>query len=264
MRRQHGATDFEGYQQTGLASREEILSLLPDDWSFEGKRVLDMGCGAGRTLRHFLSEAEMGELWGCDIDEPSLAWMETHLSPPVRVLRGTVDPPLPLPDGHFDLIWSISLFTHLASWAEWLAELHRLLKPGGLLIATYHGGALAGVLPPPIPWDEERAGVVIVSKGESFSDTTGPTVYWSGWWLETSWGRGFEVLEHRRTGFAGFDPGQGIVLARRRPGVITAEELERVDGSDPRQVETLRYQIEVAFGEADVLREWIRALRSSP
>jgi hypothetical protein len=41
---------------------------------------------AGRTLRHFLAEAEVGEFHGCDIDEPSIAWLEANLSPPFTVV----------------------------------------------------------------------------------------------------------------------------------------------------------------------------------
>ena len=53
---------------------------------------------------------------------------------------GGILPPLPLEDESFDLIWSISVFTHLTDNSlPWLCELHRLLRPGGLLIATYMG-----------------------------------------------------------------------------------------------------------------------------
>ncbi len=43
-------------------------------------------------------------------------------------------------DGSFDLIWAVSVFTHLAeTWSAWLLELHRVLKPGGILLATFMG-----------------------------------------------------------------------------------------------------------------------------
>ena len=64
---------YRVYEQMGAETKEALLRLLPDDWSFDGKRVLDFGCGAGRTLRHFLSEAEKGEFWGADVDAPSIA-----------------------------------------------------------------------------------------------------------------------------------------------------------------------------------------------
>jgi len=49
-------------------------------------------------------------------------------------------PPLPFPDGTFDLIYAISVFTHITThWAGWLLELHGLLRPEGVFIATFHG-----------------------------------------------------------------------------------------------------------------------------
>jgi cyclopropane fatty-acyl-phospholipid synthase-like methyltransferase len=52
------------YQELGAQTKQQILRLLPDDWSFQGKRVLDFGSGAGRTLRHLKREAEAAEFWG--------------------------------------------------------------------------------------------------------------------------------------------------------------------------------------------------------
>ena len=48
-------------------------------------------------------------------------------------------PPLDLEEESFDLIYSVSVLTHLDRTQElaWLDEWHRLLKPGGLVIATF-------------------------------------------------------------------------------------------------------------------------------
>src|SRR5439155_20413507 len=112
--------------------------LLPADWSWDGKRVLDFGCGAGRTLRHFLDEAKRAEFYGCDIDRPSIEWLEEHLSPPLHVFQSGELPGLPQPDEFFDVVYAFSVFTRLTDhWAGWLLELHRVLKPDGLLFATF-------------------------------------------------------------------------------------------------------------------------------
>ena len=54
-------------------------------------------------------------------------------------------PPLSYPDQSFDLIYAISVFTHLNEEMgnAWLQELHRVLKPNGLLIATTQDDASA-------------------------------------------------------------------------------------------------------------------------
>src|SRR5581483_10452366 len=114
--------------------------LLPDDWIWEGKRALDFGCGSARVLRHFAAEAERGEFWGCDIDEASIAWDRANLSPPFRFFQNPLSPPLALEAGSLDLIWAMSVFTHITDlWSEWLLEMHRALAPGGVLIASFLG-----------------------------------------------------------------------------------------------------------------------------
>src|ERR1043165_8053538 len=49
--------------------------------------------------------------------------------------------PLPYKDQMFDLIYSLSVFTHLSEnhASQWLSEMNRVLKPGGILIITIHG-----------------------------------------------------------------------------------------------------------------------------
>jgi SAM-dependent methyltransferase len=120
------------YLELGAQTKRQIVGLLPDGWSFEGKRVLDFGSGAGRTLRHFADEAETAEFWGCDIDAPSIEWMQKSLCPPFHARQTISVPPLALEHGSFDLIYAVSVFTHLTDHStRWLLE--RTLTPHGLL-----------------------------------------------------------------------------------------------------------------------------------
>jgi SAM-dependent methyltransferase len=68
-------------------TKSALVDLLPDDWSFADKRVFDFGCRAGRTLRHFLAEAEAGEFWGADIDAASVDLLQETVCPPFHVMR---------------------------------------------------------------------------------------------------------------------------------------------------------------------------------
>lgn len=243
------------YEEIGRSVRAEILGLLPDDWSFDGKSVLDFGCGAGRTLRHFLEEAESGSFHGCDIDGRSIAWLESNLSPPLHVFANGEEPPLPLESASLDLIWAISVFTHISDhWAAWLVELHRLLREDGLLIATIFGPGLSEEwAPAPDPragrsgrvlGEADRIGMNVLHHGRSW-DLGGPAVFLSGWWIEEHWGRAFEIFTLREDGFSAMPGwrGQGVLLARKRPVEITVEDLERVDPADEREIEALRHNI---------------------
>ena len=245
------------YERRGRAFRDEILQALPPDWSFEGKKVLDFGCGAGRVLRQFLPEARAGEVWGCDIHGPSVDWLERNLCPPLRVFRNEATPPLPVADGTFDLVWALSVFTHLPdTWSAWLLEVHRVLAPGGLLLVTFIGeGATARTTDE--PWDEDRVGMNVLFPGQDW-DLGGPIVMHSPWWIRAHWGRAFDVLSLRPSGFAA-EPGQGqgVCLLRRKPVALTTEDLERLEPDEPRELEAVRHNV------AQLARE-LTALRASP
>jgi 2-polyprenyl-3-methyl-5-hydroxy-6-metoxy-1,4-benzoquinol methylase len=48
----HSRDPQEVYERRGREQWEFTCSLLPEDWSFAGRRVLDFGCGIGRMLRN--------------------------------------------------------------------------------------------------------------------------------------------------------------------------------------------------------------------
>ena len=152
----------ELWEKLGPETKTAIVDLLGEDFSFEGKRALDFGCGAGRTLKHFLPEAEGAELWGVDIDATSIDLLQETVCPPLHVMCSDYMPPLELDRNSFDLIWSISVFTHLTdSSIPWLLELHRLLKPGAILIATFMGRWTSELLAGE-PWEEDRVGMNVL------------------------------------------------------------------------------------------------------
>ena len=229
---------YEVYEQRGLEARQAIVDLLPEGWSFRDKRVLDFGCGAGRTLRHFLDEAENAEIWGADIDPPSIDWLQTHLCPPLHVRLSRADPPLGLEHGSFDLIWALSVFTHLTdSSIPWLLELHRLLKPDGLLIATYMGRWTSEELIGET-WDEDRVGMNALRHDQDW-DLGGPMTLMSDWWVKAHWGRAFEILR--------VEPlvhGQSWALMKKRDVRLTPAQLEEPERDEPREHLALRHNID--------------------
>ena len=247
-----GETTVEAFLNEGAAARNRIESLLPPDWSFEGKRILDFGCGSGRVLRHFLDEARVAEFWGCDLDGPSIDWIRANLSPPLRCFENHYAPPLALPDGAMDLVWATSVFTHIGDlWAAWLLELHRILAPDGLLIASFLGEGMweARVRE---PYREDEVGMTVVSHWR------GPDadVLHSEWWLREHWGRAFEVLAVVRPGSerdGSSRVAHSHIVLRRRPGRFTVEQLEYSDPREARELAALKTSLRVQRYEIALL-----------
>lgn len=108
----------------------------------EMRAILDFGCGCGRVARHW-DGVEGPEVYGCDYNPELVAWCAGNL-PHLRAMRNELEPPTPYVGGGFDLIYALSVFSHLDEQRQrdWLAEFRRLLRPGGLLVLSVLGEKL--------------------------------------------------------------------------------------------------------------------------
>ena len=127
---------------TGIRDLTEFMDRFRRHWAGKGgakPRVLDFGCGCGRLLR-YLDHASSVQAYGVDTNEDHVRWCSENLTN-VTVQRNPVAPPLPFEEGVFDLVYSLSVFTHLdeEDACRWIDELQRVLVPGGMLIFTTHG-----------------------------------------------------------------------------------------------------------------------------
>lgn len=103
-----------------------------------GMRVLDLGCGPG-TISVGLAEAVApGELHGIDLEESQVAMARAaaeaggHGNTTFHVGDATE---LPFEDGEFDVVHCHAVLMHIPDTAAALAEVRRVLKPGGLFAA---------------------------------------------------------------------------------------------------------------------------------
>ncbi len=103
-------------------------------------RMLDWGCGCGRLTTPLLQHHTAIEVHGCDIDEEAIVWCRKHL-PGAHFQVIAPHPPTSYPTGWFDVVIASSVFTHLSQsmQAEWLLELKRIVRPGGIVVASVHG-----------------------------------------------------------------------------------------------------------------------------
>jgi SAM-dependent methyltransferase len=146
---------WEGYAETTeeyVASGENDMRILLDGIRKAGAnpqnflRVLDLGCAAGRMLRHFPHNGHT-ELWGSDINARYINWCQQQFGHPFFFITNTTAPHLPFDDGSFDLVYCGSVFTHITDIADsWLLEIRRILRTGGYAYITIHDEDTLNVL----------------------------------------------------------------------------------------------------------------------
>ena len=95
-----------------------------------GKRVLDLGCRSGALTQHFLGG---NSVVGLDIDAAAL---EKAATLGIQPVQANVEEPLPFEDGSFDAVVAGELFEHLQFPDALVAEIGRVLRPGGVLAGS--------------------------------------------------------------------------------------------------------------------------------
>lgn len=113
------------------------------DYSGSG-RVLEVGVGLGTDLKQFARNG--AECHGVDIAQTHLELARRNLAAEGldAELTQADAAALPYPDEHFDCVHSFGVLHHIPDVDRALAEIHRVLKPGGMLqTAVYHRDSLA-------------------------------------------------------------------------------------------------------------------------
>ena len=98
--------------------------------------LLDVGCGQGKSFRPLIEHFSPQRVIGIDADEKCLERARAEAEKenvPIELRRQDIGE-LDLPDASVDLAFCHQTFHHLTCQEEALRELHRVLKPGGLLL----------------------------------------------------------------------------------------------------------------------------------
>lgn len=218
--RVHGTPELSGFLQVGARSAQDIVNAVrmvdrnPADFT----NVLDFGCGCGRTLPWLRRWLVNANIHGTDIDPELIAWDQKNL-PGITFGVNAPEPPLAYTDGQFDLVYAVSVFTHLNQTHQdlWLAELARITMPGALVLVTLHGAEITQTLAPQAVEEVEAEGLAFV-----------PSAYWHGvfpdWYQNTYHSQAyvrshfdqyFEVLKYLPKGL---NDSHDLVVMRKRDG----------------------------------------------
>ena len=151
----HPDGDQHSYQYIGLYNTFFLLSccgLRPEH------QVLEPGCGPGRNARFIAPflDPELGAFAGFDVSAPAIDWARkaitkqfpnaqfvhaniknTFYNPAGDILASEYE--FPYEDERFDVVFLPSVFTHMdqEGFEGYVAEIHRVMKPGGRLLSWH-------------------------------------------------------------------------------------------------------------------------------
>ena len=220
--------DLDGFMKTGQLTAE-ILSTWARECGLplsDARSILDFGCGCGRVLM-FMPDRTKAELIGCDVHAAAIDWCNAHL-PFARAFVGTANPPMPLKDGSVDILYAVSVLTHLNEDMQraWLDEWRRVVRKDGLVIASFLGDDYVNKhLANEIEYRQNIEELWRANQGIAFVDNDAwarvfpdfyQTTYHTVDYVKRVWSEYFDILAVKKSGE--FSNRQEAVVMRRRGG----------------------------------------------
>jgi ubiquinone/menaquinone biosynthesis C-methylase UbiE len=118
---------------------EPFIHAVAQFTRYYGQKVLEIGVGAGTD--HLQWARAGADCFGVDLTDAAIAITAERLA--LYGLRSTLQrldaETLPFPDAIFDVVYSWGVIHHAEHPDAVLAEAHRVLKPGGVLIGMLYG-----------------------------------------------------------------------------------------------------------------------------
>ncbi len=221
-----GTADANMFEWLGISDcmtiRRALREYFDRDYA-DCEAILDWGCGCARVAR-FVTEFAPRKLSGIDIDPDNIEWCKKNIEQ-AEFDCIELNPPTRFSDERFDLVYGLSVFTHLseADQDRWLAEIQRITKPGGAVLMSIQG-EIAFVR---VDSDFERF-LALETKGFHVygrsPDLDGvlpempkieyyKNIFHSRRYIYERWGRYFEVVDVIDAALAGY---QDLVVMKRR------------------------------------------------
>ena len=131
----HPSRLIRAIEASRIAAVLRLVAARPED------HILEVGCGAG----HVLGKVACGTLTGVDLSEALLERAQQRLGDRAAILKGDAAA-LPFPDASFDKVFCTEVLEHVLDPAQVLAEIRRVLKPGGYAVVSVPNEPLINLL----------------------------------------------------------------------------------------------------------------------
>ena len=216
LRAHVGDPGVDFYVAGGRTVAKELEDVLAAFGTSMGafESIYEFGCGSGRILTRL--PASSARLAGSDVDAGAIAWLRSN-HPEIDARVNAPVPPTTFEDDAFDLVYVVSVFTHISEPSQdaWLAEVARVLRPGGMAVMTvieeevfkrYRAGVRPGVTRDQIEQmasaDLRAEGIVFVPEAinrwsrwryPGVAPSYGITFHDSGY-IRERWSQWFDVL----------------------------------------------------------------------
>jgi SAM-dependent methyltransferase len=172
--------DYDGFAAAYSASNEnnlfnafyarpEMIRLAGD---VAGLEILDAGCGSGPLMEALRGKDAV--VSGFDLSPAMVELARQRLGEDADVRVADLGAPLPYPDDTFDLVVASLSLHYVKDWNSALAELRRVLKPGGrLIVSIIHPTVYAIVYP-----EADYFALTQYSEDYDFGEGTVWMTYW--------------------------------------------------------------------------------------
>jgi ubiquinone/menaquinone biosynthesis C-methylase UbiE len=137
-----GINDYDSFAEGYTACNETSIvntyyerpAMLELAGDVAGRRILDAGCGSGPLFEALRDRGAV--VTGIDKSAGMLELARRRLGADADLQVAELGSPLPFPDGTFDDVTASLVLHYLRDWGPALAELRRVLQPGGRLIVS--------------------------------------------------------------------------------------------------------------------------------
>ncbi|MFJ8990908.1 class I SAM-dependent methyltransferase [Streptomyces sp. NPDC102279] len=154
---QDPVNDYDRFAEAYAAENENSLvnayyerpAMVALAGEVTGRRILDAGCGSGPLSAALLDRGAV--VTGIDVSAGMLELAGRRLGDDVDLRVADLSERLPFADGAFDDVVASLVLHYLEDWGPALAELRRVLRPGGRLIASVEHPFVAYTFQDPRP-----------------------------------------------------------------------------------------------------------------